>query len=70
VFENRLNQADVRLSKGFQVGRYRFRANADLYNVFNASTILAESFTLGPTYLKPSSILGARLFKIGGQFDF
>ena len=29
-----------------------------------------ETTALGNTYLKPATILGARLFKIGAQIDF
>ena len=46
----------------------------DIYNVFNANTILGVNTTYAPlpatTFLRPTSILGARMFKIGGQLDW
>ena len=46
----------------------------DVYNVFNANTVLAlnnrYSVTGTNPWQQPTSILGARLFKFGVQFDF
>jgi hypothetical protein len=70
LFENRLNQFDVRLTKIFRAGRARLQGRFDVYNLFNASTVLNDNFTYGPSWLKPSSILGARLVKLGAQLDF
>ena len=42
----------------------------DIYNLFNSSTILSVNSRYGPTWLQPTTILGARLFKFGAQFDF
>jgi hypothetical protein len=70
LFEDRLNQFDVRLTKFIQVGRARLQGRFDVYNLFNASTVLNENFTYGPSWRKPSSILGARLVKLGAQLDF
>jgi hypothetical protein len=70
TFESRLNQLDLRLTRAFVLGTKRLQARFDAYNVFNNSAILAENFTYGSTYLKPTSILAGRLFKFGMQFDF
>jgi hypothetical protein len=70
LFEDRLNQVDVRLTKIFQLGRVRAQGRFDVYNLFNASTILNEVFTYGPNWGRPSSVLGARLVKFGAQLDF
>ena len=48
----------------------RIKGNFDVYNLFNANDVLLHNARYGPAWLAPSSILGARLFKIGGQFDF
>ena len=42
----------------------------DIYNLFNASTVLGVNTRYGPSWLLPSNILGARLFKLGVQVDF
>jgi hypothetical protein len=42
----------------------------DIYNLFNANTVLSVNTRLGPSWLRPASVLGARLFKFGVQLDF
>jgi hypothetical protein len=42
----------------------------DVYNAFNANTVLALNNTYGSTWLRPTSILAGRLFKFGVQVDF
>jgi hypothetical protein len=68
--ENRLTQVDVRFTKTFVFGRMRLQGMFDAYNVFNANTILGRNDAYGPTWGRPTAILGARLFKFGAQFDF
>jgi hypothetical protein len=70
LFEDRLNQLDLRFTKTVGLGRTRLQAMFDIYNVFNASTILQINSRFGPTWQQPAGILGARLFKFGAQFDF
>ena len=42
----------------------------DIYNLFNANTVLVINTRYGPSWLQPANILGARLFKLGAQVDF
>jgi len=76
VFGPSLNQLDVRFAKIFRMGRSRATVNFDIYNAFNANTILTynNAFAIAPTgavtWQQPTQILQARFFKIGGQFDF
>jgi len=72
-FEDRLTQLDLRLSKIVRAGRTRLTANFDIYNLLNANTVLSRNNTYSPTsnaWGTPSSVLAARLFKVGAQFDF
>jgi hypothetical protein len=69
-FEDRLTQLDVRLTKLFRVGDLRIQGNFDLYNIFNANTVLQEITRVGPSYLQPTRILGGRLFKFGAELEF
>jgi hypothetical protein len=69
-FEDRLRQVDFRLTKIQRIGRWRLQGNFDIYNLFNARTILGVNSTVGSAYLTPTSVLGGRLFKFGGQVDF
>jgi hypothetical protein len=69
-FENRLTQVDLRFMKTLRVGHGTIRPNVDIYNLFNANTILAENFRYGSSWLTPTQILGGRLLKFGAQVEF
>jgi hypothetical protein len=72
-FEERLTQLDVRFSKIVRLGRTRLTGNFDIYNLTNSNTILSRNNTYAPTstaWGTPASVLAARLFKFGVQFDF
>ena len=47
VFEDRLNQTDVRLIRNFRFGGIRVQAMFDAYNVFNNAAILAINSRYG-----------------------
>jgi hypothetical protein len=68
----RANQLDLRFSKIFRMGNGRYRAmiNVDLNNALNANYVLAANNSYGVSWQNPLNIMDARLFKIGGQFDF
>ena len=75
-YEDPLNQIDLRLAKHINMGVKRLQINVDLYNALNSSWVYTQNNTLGTNYaisstwLRPQQILQARMFKIGGQFDF
>jgi len=70
LFEDRLQQVDLRFTRRFQIGRVRLRGNFDIYNLLNASNILSMNLGYGSQWLQPVQILGGRLFKFSGQFEF
>ncbi|MGE3513103.1 MAG: hypothetical protein AB7N65_29940, partial [Vicinamibacterales bacterium] len=70
MYGERLNQLDLRLAKNFKLSRYTFRGLLDLYNVFNANTVLALNTTYGPRWLTPLNILPGRFVKFGMQMTF
>ena len=70
LFEDRLNQVDVRFSRRINVGRAKIQAQFDVYNIFNAGTILSVNTTFGAAWRRPTSILGPRIFKFGTVIDF
>jgi hypothetical protein len=70
VYEERIQQVDLRLSRIFHFGKARLQLSGDLYNIFNVSNILNETTRYGTAWLNPISIMGGRLFKFTGQFDF
>ena len=40
LFEDRLNQVDIRFSRVFRINRARVQRIVDVYNVFNGSSVL------------------------------
>lgn len=71
MFEDRIQQLDWRLTRTFQYrGTVRVRGNFDVYNIFNASTILVANNNYGATWLAPAHVMGGRLVKVSAQFDF
>jgi hypothetical protein len=70
TFENRFTDVDLRLAKNVRIGSVRLKGMLDIYNLFNASTILLANTTLGPSYLVPTEVTPARFFKIGVQLNF
>ncbi|HEX4155990.1 MAG TPA: TonB-dependent receptor [Acidobacteriaceae bacterium] len=70
--EARLNQTDIRFAKVFHAKRVSIKTDFDVYNAFNANTIITENSTYNASnsYLRPTSILGPRLFKIGTHVNF
>jgi hypothetical protein len=69
-FEKRLNQVDFRVSKFINMGGTRIQAIVDVYNLFNASSILGLNTRYGPSWLRPTAILPARFLKFGLQMEF
>lgn len=70
MFENRIVQLDLRLTKRFRMGKARVEGNLDLYNAFNGSAILATNTRYGTSWLTPTQVLGGRLLKLGFQVNF
>lgn len=68
--EDRLNQFDFRVTKTLKLGRLRFRPSFDIYNMFNASTILRVNNTYNTRWPQPTDVLGGRLFKFGADVEF
>jgi hypothetical protein len=70
LFEPRINQFDIRLSKTLRIGRTKIEGQFDIYNAFNTSPVLAFNTTYGPSWLKPIQVLDGRLLKFGVQVSF
>ena len=78
VFEDRLNQVDLRFTKILRFGKTKIQGNFDIYNLLNGSSILSEgtrytavgATVVGAAWLQPTQIFAARLFKFGFQIDF
>ncbi len=70
LFEDRINQLDLRLARSFRVGKGDVKAQLEAYNVFNDSAALSVNATYGPNWLRPTGIMGARMFKLGVQLGY
>ena len=78
-----VNLVDFRLSKIISIKeRYKLEPEFDIYNLFNAGTVIAEQATVtagtatngpgstGSLFLNPTNVLSPRQFKAGLRFDF
>jgi hypothetical protein len=65
----RLNQVDLRLGKIFRFGPRRVSANLDIFNAFNADTVLSENPNFG-AFRRPTSIVLARYLRVGATLEF
>ena len=66
----RMNQFDLSFAKWFGLGgSRRFQFQLDMFNLFNANTVLGvQSVNYGTAaYNQPNSILNGRTFRIGTQ---
>ncbi|PYR81009.1 MAG: hypothetical protein DMF87_06805 [Acidobacteria bacterium] len=71
LFEPRAQQVDLRFTRAFRFGgTRRLRPSLDVYNLFNAATVLAMNTTYGPSWKDVTQILNGRQLRIGAQFDF
>ena len=71
MFEPRAQQLDLRFSRTFRFGgTRRFRPSLDIYNLFNAATVLAMNTTYGQSWKDVTQILNGRQLRVGAQFDF
>ena len=70
LFEPRLQQVDLRLSRIFRAGTSRLTANVDLYNLFNEDAVLQQNTRFGDTWREVSLVMGGRMLRFTGQFDF
>jgi hypothetical protein len=72
--DNNLHQLDLKLSKRFNLDRYRVRLDFDVYNIFNSSWPFRvnSNYSTAATsnWLRPTIVTTQRFFKLGGQFSF
>jgi hypothetical protein len=70
LFEKRLLQVDLRFIRNFNLSGARLQVMFDAYNVFNNAAVLSSNTRYGVSWLRPTSILDARLLKFGVQVSF
>jgi hypothetical protein len=69
VYLDRRNELDVRIGKVLRFSRYRSQISLDIFNALNSNAVLTAS-TAYASWLKPNSILNARLMKVSFNLDF
>ena len=69
MYLDRRNELDLRFGKVLRVGRARSVVSVDVFNALNNDAMLTvnENFA---SWIRPQSILNARLVKFSVQFDF
>ncbi len=70
MFEDRVNQTDIRVIRNFRFGNARLQAMFDVYNAFNNAGILVINTRYGTSWRRPTNILDARILKFGAQVNF
>ena len=73
LYGDRVNQLDLRFTKLLKYGRTRTKISLDMYNSLNSAPVLTYNQTYNPittTWLTPTSVLAARVMKIGASIDF
>ena len=73
LYGDRINELDLRIAKVFKFRSQKARVQVDFYNLTNSSAVLTYNNTYSPTattWLTPTSVLAARVAKIGFTFDF
>ena len=70
LHDERINQLDLRVTKGLTLAGFRIQGVAELYNTLNLRPAQGILTTYGPAWQFPRGILGGRLFKVGVQVDY
>jgi hypothetical protein len=65
------NVVDVRADKSFRLpNRQRVTVRVNMFNALNANTVTSRIVQSGATYLRPTAILGPRIFEFVASYDF
>ena len=70
MFGDRLYQFDARMAKTLRIGPMRLKGMVDVFNIFNANTVLRMNLAYGQNWLQPALIMPGRLVQFGMQADF
>ena len=69
-YNDRVNQLDVTLSKTFRSRGVDVRPELALFNMFNASPVMVQINTFGPSLGNVTTILGPRALRLGVTAKF
>jgi hypothetical protein len=69
-FRPRINQLDLTVGRQFQIGKARLLPKLEIFNLLNASPVLAETQTFGAALGRPTVVLLARFVRVNVRLDF
>lgn len=64
------NLLDVRLSRGFTAGMFKFEPTFDVYNLLNTNTPVSQVQQIGPSLGRPTAVLDGRMVRVGIKLEF
>jgi len=70
MYGDRVNELDLRIAKVVRFRKTNTNIGLDIYNVTNSSVTLTYNSTYGTTWLRPTSFIAARWFKVTAQINF
>jgi hypothetical protein len=78
LYDDRLNQLDMRLTQRTRIGTSVLQITVDVYNVLNGDSVVnGQNVTYGQytavgntSWMRPTNTLQPRLFKLGARLDF
>jgi len=73
LYGDRVNQLDFRVAKLLKIAGTRTRISVDLFNALNSAAVITYNQTYSPessAWLTPTSVLAARVARIGATFEF
>jgi hypothetical protein len=65
LYNDRVNQLDVNLTKSIRVNNVDIRPELGMFNLLNGSAVLSQVNTFGSTLNRVNTILAPRLFRVG-----
>ena len=69
-YNDRINQLDFTVSKSFRGRGIDFRPEVAIFNLLNVSPVTAQTNTFGPNLGRVTSVLNARLVRLGFTAKF
>jgi hypothetical protein len=66
-----INVIDIRADKSFVLpNRQRMTLRVNMFNALNANAVTSRTVLSGASYLRPTGILGPRIFEFVASYDF
>jgi len=70
LYLERWNQTDIAFRKLFRFGQYQMSGQADIYNLFNANSVIQQVDSYGSTLFQPTRVLQGRMLRLAMQMSW